>query len=80
MKMTEGHIKMIVGLSVILLMFLITAAIIQNPSLKENTLLIHLLGVIEGALMIVVGYYFGSSKSSQDKDKRDRDEASGDDL
>lgn len=63
---------MIVGLSVLVLMFVITGAIITHPELKENALLIHLLGVIEGALMIVVGYYFGSSKSSQDKDERNQ--------
>ena len=65
---------MIVGLSVIALMFLVTISIILLPELAENKLLIHLLGIIEGALMIVVGYYFGSSKSSQDKDQRTKDE------
>lgn len=74
MKMTEQHIKMIVGLSVIALMFVVTLSIIYIPELSENKLLIHLLGIVEGALMIVVGYYFGSSKSSQDKDKRTKDE------
>lgn len=74
MKLNEKHIKMIVALSVLALMFIVTFSIVSVPSLEENKLLIHLLGVIEGALMFVVGYYFGSSKSSQDKDKRIRDE------
>ena len=78
--MTERHIKMIVGISVLALMFLITISIIFIPSLAENKLLIHLLGIIEGALMIVVGYYFGSSKSSQDKDKKLRDELDKHDI
>ncbi len=74
MKLNEKHIKMIVGLAVIVLQFVIVFAVIFKPDLKDNPLMIHLLGVIEGALMFVVGYYFGSSKSSQDKDKRISDE------
>ena len=74
MRLNEKHIKMIVGLSVIVLQFVIVFAIIFKPDLKDNPLMIHLLGVIEGALMFVVGYYFGSSKSSEDKDKRINDD------
>lgn len=74
MKITEKHIKKIVGMSVIALTFLVVLAIIFKPELQENKLLIHVLGIVEAAFTFVVGYYFGSSKSSQDKDERTKDD------
>ncbi len=69
MKLNENTMKLIVGISSVILMFLISIAIIFIPELQENKLMIHLLAVVESVLMLVVGYYFGSSKSSTDKNK-----------
>ncbi len=51
----------IIGLG--LLVFL-AVAIIFIPSVNENKLLIHLLGIVEGVAISIFGYYFGSSKES----------------
>lgn len=36
---------------------------------ENREILIHILGIIEGAVMTLVAYYFGTSKSSSDKTK-----------
>jgi len=50
-------------------MFFVSAAIIFMPELQENKLIVHLLAVVESVLLLVVGYYYGSSKGSTDKNK-----------
>ncbi len=48
--------------------FLITNALIYQEIPEANKeILIHLLGIVEGAVMTIVGYEFGSSKGSQQK-------------
>ena len=50
----------------------VVVAVIINPDLSDNTLLIHIIGLIEGALLTAYNFFFGSSKSSQDKDKKNK--------
>jgi len=74
MKVTQNTMKIIVGASVIALMLVCVLAVIFVPAVAENKMMIHLLGIIEGALLTVVNYYFGSSKGSSDKNKMLKDE------
>jgi hypothetical protein len=69
MKLTDSGIKYFIGGTVLLTFVIIVFAAIFKPVLAENTLLIHILGVLEGALLTMVTFYWGSSKSSQDKDR-----------
>jgi hypothetical protein len=54
----------IIGLG---LLVFVVISIVYKPSLQENKLLIHLLGIIEGVALSIFNYYFGSSKGSKDK-------------
>ena len=45
-------------------------AVIWVPGMQTNKLFIHLMGLVEGvAVSNLFSYYFGTSKSSKDKDK-----------
>lgn len=44
-------------------------ALVWVPQTVENKLFVHFLGIIEGAVLSIYGYYFGTSKSSSDKTK-----------
>lgn len=60
--------KTFVGIAMIMLFGFMVYAIIYVPlpeSAKE--IIIHVLGIMEGAVMGIVMYYYGSSKGSQDK-------------
>lgn len=60
--------KTVVGLSMIALFSFLVYAIVYVPlvdSAKE--IIIHVLGIMEGAVIGIVTYYYGSSKGSQDK-------------
>jgi hypothetical protein len=35
----------------------------------KETIIVHILGIIEGMLLMIGNYYFGSSKGSQDKQR-----------
>ena len=60
--------KTLVGVAVILIYFAIVRSLIYNTIPVENREpLIHVLGTFDGVFSMLVGYYFGSSKGSQDK-------------
>ena len=69
-KLSENTIKLIVGGIVLASFLFIVIAAIFKKELAENNLIVHIVGVIEGAVVTIVAFYFGSSKSSQDKDKK----------
>lgn len=54
------------GFTVMGVFFVIVNALIylQIPEANKE-ILIHVLGIVEGAVMTVVGYYFGSSKEKK---------------
>lgn len=60
--------KTIVGLSIISIFSLIVWGVfmLELPETKEN-IIIHIIGVMEGMLVMIGNYYFGSSKGSQEK-------------
>lgn len=60
--------KTATGIAVLLFYFLIVRALIYYSIPVENKEpLIHVLGTLDGILAMIVGYYFGSSKGSQEK-------------
>lgn len=60
--------KTIVGIVVMVVFSLMVGQIITSEIPAANReIVIHVLGVVEGALMAIVTYYFGSSKGSQEK-------------
>lgn len=60
--------KTIVGLVVMMVFSLMVGHIITSEiPVANREIVIHVLGIVEGALMAIVGYYFGSSKGSQEK-------------
>lgn len=48
---------------------IVNALIFREIPGGNKEILIHVLGIVEGAVMTVVGYEFGSSKGTQLKDK-----------
>ena len=69
-NLSDNTIKLIVGGIVLSAFLFIVIAAIFKQELAENNLIIHIVGVVEGAVVTIVAFYFGSSKSSQDKDKK----------
>ncbi len=62
-------LRFITAFTVMGIFFMITNALIYRQIPEGNKeILIHLLGIVEGAVMTIVGYEFGSSKGSQKKD------------
>jgi len=57
------------GLTALSMFILMVCAVIWIPSVKDNPLAIHLLGMIEGIAGSIFFYYFGSSKGSKDKNE-----------
>lgn len=50
--------------------FMIANALVYREIPEGNReILIHMLGIVEGAVMTIVGFYYGSSKGSQKKDE-----------
>jgi uncharacterized protein YacL len=47
--------------------FLVRHLVTYELPQANREVIIHILGIIEGAVMAVVTYYFGSSKGSQEK-------------
>lgn len=63
---------MMIGVcSIVCLAFIsLELAVLINPEkYNHNTTVAHIIGIIEGAFIGVVMYYFGSSKGSSDKTK-----------
>jgi uncharacterized protein YqhQ len=59
------------GVSGLLSFLFCIYAVVYIPSVKENDLFIHLMGIIEGVVLgNIFAYYYGTSKSSKDKDDR----------
>ena len=65
----NGTFKYIVG-STILLAFLLIIYALAFKSIAESNkdIFIHTIGIVEGAVITMVGYYFGTSSSSKVKD------------
>lgn len=62
--------KTFVCIAIISIYFTIVRALIYNAIPVENReSLIHVLGTMDGVVSLLVGYYFGSSKGSQDKQR-----------
>lgn len=60
--------KTIVGIAIIVVFSSMVFTVTTQEIPKENReIIIHILGIVEGALMAIVTYYFGSSKGSQEK-------------
>ena len=58
------------ALVVMSVFLLVVYALIYRVIPAENKeILIHVLGIIEGAVMTIVSFYYGSSKGSQKKDE-----------
>jgi hypothetical protein len=49
--------------------FLQYVLVYQNIPKENREIFLHLVGMIDTAAGLVIGYYFGSSKGSRDKDK-----------
>lgn len=43
-------------------------AVINIPGIKDNHLAIHIIGLVEGVVLSIFYYYYGTSKGSKDKD------------
>lgn len=56
-------------MTVLLLMSLIVIAIIFKPEIEDNTLVAHILGIFEGALLVLLNFYYGTSDGSKEKTK-----------
>lgn len=69
MKINDTIIKLIVGGVVLSAFLFMVISAVFIPNLSENHLITHIVGMIEGAVVTIVAFYFGSSKSSQDKDR-----------
>lgn len=57
----------LVGIAVMVLFGYLVWVIINKNGVSENPLVVHLLGIIEGAIISIIAYYYGSSKGSKDK-------------
>jgi hypothetical protein len=68
MKDKNGLFKYIVG-GTILLAFLIIVYALAFKSIAESNkdIFIHTIGIVEGAVITMVGYYFGTSSGSKEK-------------
>lgn len=60
--------KTLVGFTVMGIFFvLVNAVIVKGVPEANREIVIHILGIIEGAVLTVVNFYYGSSKGSQKK-------------
>jgi uncharacterized protein YacL len=60
--------KTVTGLVMLTVFSLLVRHLVTHELPEPNReVIIHILGIIEGAVMAVVTYYFGSSKGSQEK-------------
>ena len=50
--------------------FLVRYLVMHELPEANREIVIHILGIIEGAVMAVVTYYYGSSKGSQEKSEQ----------
>jgi uncharacterized membrane protein len=62
--------KTIVGISIIgIFSYMVYMIFAYDLSDAKETIIVHILGIIEGMLLMIGNYYFGSSKGSQDKQR-----------
>jgi amino acid transporter len=67
-------IKTLASITVLVAFLVVLYALIFKIIPPENKeALINILGIIEGAVMAIISFYFGSSKSSQAKDEHIQD-------
>ena len=60
--------QVITGLVILLIFRTITSSFLQSEIPEGNReIVIHTLGILEGAVIAIVSFYFGSSKGSQAK-------------
>jgi xanthosine utilization system XapX-like protein len=63
-------IKLLAAVTVMISLVAIIYALINKAIPAENKeAVIHVLGIIEGGVISIVSFYFGSSQSSQRKDE-----------
>ena len=63
-------LRFMTALTVMSVLFIITNALLFREIPENNKeIVIHLLGIIEGAVMTIVTYEFGSSKGSDKKNE-----------
>jgi hypothetical protein len=63
-------IKLLAAITVMISLVAIIYALINKVIPPENKeAIIHVLGIIEGGVISIVSFYFGSSQSSQRKDE-----------
>jgi hypothetical protein len=66
----NDHLMYVAGYVALAAFLTMIAAVIFLPEAVEHNSLFHqLMGIIEGVALTVFSYYFGTSKSSRDKDK-----------
>lgn len=62
--------KTVVGMSIIgLFSYMVYMIFAYDLSDAKETIIVHVLGIIEGMLLMIGNYYFGSSKGSQEKQR-----------
>ena len=60
--------KTVVGVSIIsIFSYMVYMIFAYELSDAKETIIVHVLGIIEGMLLMIGNYYFGSSKGSQEK-------------
>lgn len=66
----NDHLMYVAGYVALAAFLTMIAAVIFLPeAVAHNSLFHQLMGIIEGVALTVFSYYFGTSKSSRDKDK-----------
>jgi hypothetical protein len=48
-------------------MFIIYSLVTRDIPSHNKEVLVHVLGILDGAVMLVVGYYFGASKKQKEE-------------
>ena len=80
MSTTKDKMKVAVGVTTLALVVTVVLAVIFMPAISENPLVAHIIGIVEGAFLTMLNFYWGTSKSSEDKTKiitRKNDEGVG---
>lgn len=64
---TQDWIKIATGITILLMWVVTNLLVLLHPALRNDPAAMQILAVVNGAMTFLIGYYFGSSKSSQDK-------------
>ena len=65
----DKWIKAFVAFAVVIVFIVVNIYVLQDCDLEENPMTLHVLGISEVLMGMILQYYFGSSKSSSDKNK-----------